>query len=251
MKLSSLTIFLIGLSISLIILAAGLFGFFGAEGTGFLPNRAEIAMQKEYIQQLKDEANKMPQALRRVEKAKALVEEVGANWQQVVATNTPPPGMIDLDVPAWQLTKDARGFRNNVQRAVNAQVKVGGVTVISGPFVPFTSESATSIVANDFNYPALGFPVAIWDFGTVTVRGTFEQISANVSGWKDMPNFLAVADGLQITGTSPMLTATYNLSMVAFIRGNQIFPPVPEGAGGGGTAPGGGGMPGPGRAPGG
>lgn len=60
-----------------------------------------------------------------------------------------------------------------------------------------------------------------------------------------MPNFLAVADGLQITGTSPVLTGTYNLTMVAFIRGDRVFPRVPDGV----AAPAGG-APGPGGAPG-
>jgi hypothetical protein len=50
-----------------------------------------------------------------------------------------------------------------------------------------------------------------------------------------MPNYLAVADGLQITGTTPTMTGRYNLTVVAYIRGDKIAPPVPEG----GAAPGG------------
>ena len=52
-----------------------------------------------------------------------------------------------------------------------------------------------------------------------------------------MPNYLAVADGLQITGTTPTMTGRYNLSIVAYIRGDKIAPPVPEGGASGGGAP--------------
>jgi len=56
---------------------------------------------------------------------------------------------------------------------------------------------------------------------------------------------LAVADGLNLTGTAPILTGTYNLSVVGYIRSNIVYPGVKEGApttmpagGGGGGAPG-------------
>lgn len=98
-------------------------------------------------------------------------------------------------------------------------------------------------MAGYFNYPAMGHPVAVFNLGTITVRGTFSQISDNIRSWTNMPNYLAVADGLQITGTSPVMTGTYNLTVVAFVRGKKIAPAVPEGSGGGagGTSQAGGG----------
>jgi hypothetical protein len=248
MKLSALTIIILGVSISLIALGLGLFGF-GDRLPGFLANRKEAGYYDEYKTQLETEANKKQQAIRRVEKAREKVQQEADQWQEIVAAKTPPAsleeGGINLDIDAWDLTVTAQKFRNNVQRALNRQVKVGGVKVVQGPFVDFPSDDARTIVANYFNYPALQFPVCIWDFGTVTVQGTFEQICTNVEGWSQMPNFLAVADGLQITGTSPVLTGTYNLTMVAFIRGDRVFPRVPDGV----AAPAGG-APGPGGAPG-
>lgn len=247
MKLSPLTIILLGVSVSLIALGLGLFGF-GDGLHGFLINRTETQYWNEHRDQLQAEANKMNAAKKRVEDARALVQAEAETWQDIVAAKTPPAnldeGGINLDVDAWDLTVQARRFRNNVQRAVNRQVKVGGVTVVQGPFVDFPGEDARTIVANYFNYPALQFPVCVWDFGTVTVQGTFEQILTNMEAWSDMPNYLAVADGLQITGTSPRLTGTYNLTMVAFIRGTKVFPKVPDGvAAPAGGAPGGPGAP--------
>lgn len=233
MKLSSLTIIIIGLAVMIVALGVGL--------RSFLPDMEETKLQKAYAEQLKTEAMKQAQANKRVEKAIATVNQMAREWQSVVAAKTPPAdvgaGGINLAVHRWQLVNDVKSFRNNVQRAVNAQVKRGGVTVIQGPFVPMPTDSATQVVESYFNYPAIRFPVTIFDLGQVTVRGTYDQITENVRAWKDMPRYLAVASGLQIQGTSPKLTATYNVTIVGYIRGEKIAAPVPEVAG----APGGGG----------
>jgi len=243
MKLSPLTIFLIFLSVGL---AALSYGFFQM----WMPNKEESGMYQTYVDQLQTEADKMPQAKKRVKEAKEMVDAEAAKWQKVVAVHTPPAtlaqGGIDIGVQGWQLVVDARKYRNSIQTALNAQLRQGGVKVISGPEIPTPDESATSIVRNYFNFPFLKFPAVIFDLGAVTVQGTYEQICANVRSWSRMPNYLAVADGLRIDGTSPILTGTYNLTMVGYIRGSQVFPPVPElaggnSAGGGGAAPGGGG----------
>ena len=172
-------------------------------------------------------------------------------WAAYVATRTPGTslrdGGIDLSVNAWQLTVDTPKYRNAIQQAVNAQVKKGGVKVINSPLVPLVDAStpANQILASFFNYPAIQFPVVIFDFGTITVQGTYKQIMDNVRAYKSMPHYLAVADGLRIDGTSPNLTGTYNLSIVGFIRAKKIAPAVNEGVaasatgGFGGVGPGG------------
>ena len=71
------------------------------------------------------------------------------------------------------------------------------------------------------------------------------QIMANVRAYKSMPRYLAVADGLAISGTSPNLTGTYNLSIVGFIRtASSIFPADTSAATAPGGAPGAPGAPG-------
>jgi hypothetical protein len=245
MKLSALPIILIGLAVGVVVLA---YAFFWE----YKPNMDQAAFDTEQARALETEANKMPLAKKRVELAEQMVREREAAWSSIVATRTLPSmlarGGINLNQNAWQLVIDARKYRNNAQRAINAQLKKGGVVVVNGPAVPFPDETAPTILANYFNYPAVPFPVVIFDLGTVTVRGNYTQIANHVRSWSTMPNYLAVTDGLQITGTSPQLTGTYNLSVVGYIEVGGLYPPVPEGGaastGTGGTTPGGPGIPG-------
>lgn len=231
MKLSALPIILIGLAVGVVVLS---YAFFHE----YSPNSQQATNNNAHAQLLEDEAAKLPQAQKRVRDAEEMVRQQEEAWAQIVARRTLPAdlgrGGINVNQDAWHLVNDARRFRNNIQRAVNAQVKKGGVTVLSGPFIPFPTEDATEILASTmFNYPAIPFPVAIYNLGTVTVRGTYQQITVNVRSWSSMPNYLAVADGLQLTGTSPNLTGTYNLSIVGYIEAGGVYPQVPEGAGGG------------------
>ncbi|RYG34087.1 hypothetical protein EON81_16480, partial [bacterium] len=240
MKLASGTIYIIGASVAI---AALSYGFFQE----YLPNDAEAKNYNARAVELQEQADKQKAANDRVEKATVLVEGEAAKWRAIVATRAPRPsvseGGINLNVNAWQLAIDSRKFRNNIQRAVNAQVKKGGIRVVTGPLVPAPgggdpNSSANALLTGFYNLQEYGFPVVIFNLGTVTVEGTYKQILTNVRSWASMPRYLAVADGLAITGTTPRFTGTYNLQMVGFIRGNEIYPAVPEGA----AATGGGGL---------
>ena len=249
MKLSPLTIILIGVAILIMALSYGFFQH-------WMPNTTEAGYYNTYAEQLQAEGDKLPQSQARLKKAEEMVTTKAAEWRAVVATKTPLPDVnsrgVNLNVDGWQLTVDTKKFRDNIQRAVNAQLVKGGVKVIgNGPQVPMPTDNASEVLASFYNYPAIAFPVVILDLGQVTVQGTEAQIMQNVRSWKNMPRYLAVADGLTITGTSPNLRGTYNVSLVGYIRGKQIFPAVPET---GGAAPSGGGAPfggagGPGGAP--
>lgn len=196
------------------------------------PNQIETAAFIEAKDKFDAESAKRGAVERRYKNAEALVQELDTRWQDIVSSKTPgrsvQSGGIDLSQNRWQLTVDSRRFRNSMQIALNNQLRRGGVKVITGPTVPNFSENAADIVETGYNYPALGFPVVIYDLGSVTVEGTFEQIAANVESWSNMPNYMVVADGLTLTGTSPVLRGTYNLTMVGFIRSETIAPPVPE-----------------------
>jgi hypothetical protein len=243
MKLTPLTIFLIGISLAVIFITYGLF-------QAWIPNQRDAATFRSWGEKLDAEGAKMSAAKNRVKKAEEAVKLAESSWVRTVARRTPPAsveaGGINLAVDRYNLTVDARRFRNNIQNAVNRQLKSGGVTVVQGPSVPFPSEDPATLLSTYFNYPDREQPVCIFDLGQVTVRGTFEQISNNIRSWSNMPGYLAVADGLAISGTSPNLTGTYNLTIVAFIRGKRVSPDLPAGSGGvAGAAPG---VPGPGGA---
>lgn len=245
MKLFSGWVWLVlSIAISLVILSYAVFMW-------WIPKTTYAASLDDYTSKLTAEANKLPAAKKKLEKAQEEVQKKAAEWQAVVADKTPPAslagGGIDLSVNPYQLTVDSRKFRDSVQRAVNAQLKKGGVTVVAAPSIPEPTDDPGTILSDYFNYPAARFPVCIFELGQVTVRGTYAQIANHMASWSTMPNYLATAGGLTLTGTSPELTANYSLVVLAFLRGDEMSVSVP--AGGGGTAavggmPGGFGAPG-------
>lgn len=232
MKLSPLPIYLLGIVFAICVL---LYAFM----VKWTPDQTEAGYYRDLKVKYDVEAEKMPDAEKRLAVAKAKIQEIGARWQEFVIAHTPQTGVanggIDLSRDRWSLTVDTLKFHDNVQRALNTQLKRGGIKVVSGPSVPMPPGSATNVVEDYFNFPAFNFPVAIFDLGQVTIEGSWSQIAAHMAAWRNMPNYMAVTDGLAIRGLSPTLTATYNLTIVAYIRGQRISPPVPEVAGAGGA----------------
>ena len=177
MKLSPLTVYIVGICI---IFAAAMVSL-----SIFLPNMEDARNYNEHANLLIKEAGKQTLANKKVENAIRDVTKMEETWQKVVAVKTPPQGLpngINLAVNRWQLTNDSVKFRNQIQRAVNAQLRRGGVTVVAGPTIPPPPSTASQIVEY-YNYPAIKFPVLIFDLGQVTVRGTYSQIVQNVEAW--------------------------------------------------------------------
>jgi len=236
MKLSALTIYILGISLFIILVSY-------AYIMVYKPNMEKAQYNVDYKAQLKAEVDHWKKTEDRVKQAKAMVDTKAAEWNVVVATHTPPTtvrnGGIDLSVNPYQLTVDTQIYRNNIQRAVNAQVRKGGVTVVNGPSIPQPdpNQAANNLLLSYYNFPTAGFPIVLFNLGTVTVTGTFDQISANVKAWSSMPHYLAVTDGLRITGTSPNLTGTYQLALVGFLQGKSLYPPVPDGTAPAAAAP--------------
>ena len=250
MKLSQSTFIIIGICFCIVSLTFG--------WVTWAPNMAEKKLRDDNFDLAQTEYGKNSAAHTRVKNAVKLVEAEGAKWQAIAAVKTPPPdlssGGIDVTENGAQLIVDSRQFRNTVQTAVNKQVRKGGVKLVGdGPTILDPGQTASTILADYYNYPAIPFPVVIFDLGPITVQGTYEQITSNVRAWRWMPNYLAVADGLRIEGTSPHMTGSYSVSIVGYVHGSKLFTALPEvpgssstgGAGGGRGAIGGGGsMPG-------
>jgi len=238
MKMGALPVFAIGLGLALIFLGFGL--------REYLPNMEDAKNRASAAEGYEREAANLPRAKKRLQDAKDIVQAKADEWQKIVSARTPPSsleaGGIDLSEHAWQLVVDSQKYRNSIQTAVNTQVKTGGVKVLNGPIIPQPDQDATRIVAGFYNYPAIPFPVVIFDLGAITVQGTYDQIKTNMIAWSSMPNYLAVASGLTLQGSGEILTGTYSVSMVGYIRGDKIFPVVPQTAGSGtSTSPAGGG----------
>lgn len=250
------TIWLIFISFSLIILSAAVFRY-------WMPNQEiaqnKVAVHNSYV----TEVNKLKQAVKKKEQAASDIRLAQAGWLPYVETKTPPStlaqGGININVNQYQLLLDSKKFRDSVQIALNNQLKKGGVKVLSGPRVPGVTDqdAPNGVLASYYNYPSAPFPVVIYDLGQVSVEGTYEQILANVREWSNMPNYLAVAHNLALSGTAPTLTATYDLTLVGYIRYDGIYGTVPDGGGAaapaggapGGLPPGAGGRPGVGGPP--
>lgn len=245
MKLSPLPIYFIGFFVALAIFTYGWFQH-------YIPNTEEARMNREVLVQLEAESAKQKRAETRRANAQAQVIAADKAWGALIRPRSTKPslaqGGIDLTVNRWQLSVDVRKFRNSVQRQINRQLRTGGVEVLSGPYVPAPGidDGVNTLLSSTFNTPPYSFPVVIYDLGQVQVRGTYKQILENVRSWSRIPNFLAIADGLALSGTSPNLTGTYNLQVVGFIQKKGLSAPVPEVAGGagGGGLQGGGGFPG-------
>ena len=246
MKLSGWTIIVIGLCLGLSALSYALFQV-------YLPSEEAAGFNRTYFGQLEAEAAKQKAAEKRVQKAMARVQEAAAAWNSYVLTRTPSSsfatGGANVNENEYQLVVDTPRFRNNAQREFNVQLRKGGVKIVAAPEIPQPTDSEKDILASFYNYPAYKFPVVLWELGSVTVSGRYAQIMANVRSWANMPHYLAVVDGLRIDGTSPNLTATYNVTLVGFIRANQVYPPPAFGGGAtpastpnipGGNRPGGG-----------
>lgn len=235
MKLMPMTIWIIGVCLALVILSIGFFQFYS-------PRTKEAQYNRELAGKLQTEAAKLPAMRKKVEEAIAMRVQAVNAWTDIVNEKTPPPnlhrGGINMGVPRYQLVRDVIDFRNSIQIAVNRQMRKGGIKVIAAPVVPAFPDDPGTIIEEGFGYTKHGFPVKVYDFGQVTVSGTWPQIKEHVESWTRMPNYLAVTDGLTLSGTAPTLTATYSLSMVMYLRYDQIFPPVPTGTGGAPATPG-------------
>jgi hypothetical protein len=253
MKLSPWTIYIIGLFLAIPILA---FGYF----MHYQPDMQEAADKEKVAADFRTEGAKLKKADQRRHDAVKLVEEAAAKWNAVAKVRTPPVGLSagfapDLSVNAWQLALDTRKYRNNLQVAINRQLHAAGVEIVNGGFVPDidVNAPANSLLASYYNFTTFGFPVVILNLGQIQVTGTtYKQIFDHVKSWANFPHYLAVTDSLALTGTTPSITGTYNLTIVGFIPATTVAPAVPEAqTASTGTSPfGGGGPPGMGGFPG-
>ncbi|MER3414231.1 MAG: hypothetical protein C4341_08375 [Armatimonadota bacterium] len=203
------------------------------------PERGEVAAYREVNAKL-DEIISQPsreQARDRVAKALEAVNAAQIEWKRIAETKTPSRGRFNLLDHRWQLTVNARQWHSGVEADLKRWIGRSGVRVLSptneagevGPFVPYPTDNANELVESYFNYPALPYPVAIWDLGTITVEGTYEQIVRHVRSWNDIPGYIASVRGLSITGTNNRLRGTYNLIVIAYINTDNVAGGTGEG----------------------
>lgn len=178
------------------------------------------------------------QGLKKLQDAKAKVQLTKLQWAQVEARIMPPLDVSDRSRAFRQLTFE---LTHTLAPDLQRQLLQGGVTSATKFALP-----APPISPND---PMIRSGVLVIPLGTVTVNGDFRHILANFYDWQYF-NRLVMADGLSLTGNSPYMQGSYNLTLYIFPQNDdKLQPPLGKaggaapaaGGGGGGGYPGGGG----------
>lgn len=84
--------------------------------------------------------------------------------------------------------------------------------------------------------------VYVYPLGNITVSGNFEQVLKHTERWNRFGR-LALVDGLVLSGNSPTLTGTYNVTIYEISHFDKVGPAIPQAGatnGVGGGFPGGG-----------
>lgn len=227
-KLSPLTYVVTGVVLMLMIF----FGFFFLKIRPELQEAQWYAEKSDELEVIISPASRQA-AVDRVRNAKQRVQDAEVQWKQASSWRTPSAGTLNLTPNRWQLVVNARRWHTKAENDLNRWVRRGGVTLVSPPrlLVPYPTDQPNELIQYYFNYPALPFPVAIWDVGTVTVSGTWDQIMSNVRSWSLIPGYIASVRGLSITGTGNRLTGTYGLTVVVYVNTPYVSGGPMEGGG--------------------
>lgn len=200
---------------------------------GIRPTQANIAEHQRYNGELEQKRALVPECERLLKQAQAKVKESEAKLMRYQVEKMPKQN-IDLSdrLQAWV---QYHAMLREIGKKLESWPAKTGVMLLSGFQLPPPSPDP-----NQIPYPLLTFPI-----GQVHVRASsFKTLLDHVRAWNKVPNLLVQVDGLTIQGTSPLLNATYNLTVYVFPKasGGQVGPAVPtatgaEGGGGGGFAP--------------
>jgi hypothetical protein len=215
------------------------------------PDSAALDLQNQRNEELQAVVDSRSRAQERVDTANEEQRKVMREWARYIARKSPPKSTINLDQDRWRLTTQFRTFRTKLSDDLASFMRKSGVEVLAPPTVPDFGDNPNKLVTDYFHYGTLKFPCAVLSCGTVSVRGTFERILRHVERWNDLPNYIALADGLTLQGTSPNLIGTYNLLVIVYPRGEHINADAVPWITGAGEAAGMGAMPGVGGMPGG
>lgn len=188
------------------------------------PNQKALENQLHRNESLQAVVDKKKQAEDRVALAEKTREEVNIEWAAYISRKSPPVGVINLAQNRWRLsTQFQTVFLRNIESALVNHIQKSKVRIVKPPGIPrFADDNPNNIIAGYFNYPALPYPVAVVNCGQVQVSGSFSQVLSHVQSWNNLPNYIALADGLILSGTSPNLVGTYNLTVIVFPRGEYI-----------------------------
>jgi hypothetical protein len=223
-KITQLQVWIIGLVLSII---SGVLIFFLL----IKPANDETQSANQRIETARPTAAQEEQKKRDLVKAKQDVVKAERGWDLIDRTIMP-----DINV-----TNLYRGMR----QLWNEQLKVLGPR--TEKFL--RADKSVQIVSANIQLPppptdpnAVNRKAFVYDLGTVTVMGNFEEITRHVERWNKFDR-LVLADGLTLQGNSPRLFGTYTLRLFIFPHGtDKPGPAIPQAGGGQGGGMGGMGM---------
>jgi hypothetical protein len=197
-------------------------------GTGFYflsiqPNSQALAIQQKHNADLQGVVAKMPMAEKRVQDAKDEQALVTRGWADYIIRKSPPTSTINLAQNRWKISTQYQTFITKLTLDVTNHIRKTGVTIQKGPGVPPTTDNPNILISDVFHFgKGLSYPCAVYPFKGIEVRGTFDKILKHFESWNKFPNYIALADGLKLSGTSPNLVGTYDLTVLVFPRGDSI-----------------------------
>lgn len=183
--------------------------------------------------------DKQPQALKDQEKAKQEVAEAKAKWsiydreymytrynghvQPIVDISNLLTGMREL----WY--EQIKVLQPKVQNFLLADKTVQVVS------------SSLKVAAPPSDPNSIARKAFVFDLGSVTVVGSFNDVLNNAERWNKFDRLMLV-DGLSLQGNSPKLAGTYTLRCIELTHGEKPAETIPQASGnqgGFGVGPGG------------
>lgn len=224
-KLSVLHISLIGIGVSLLV--AGVLAFTIVKSA----MESKTAAEKEY-ETVKAEADKRPQAEAALKKAKKEKEDAERDYGRFEAQYMPVIGYTGDRLSTMQQlfwAHNGKSWPERFMRAVRshmaAEAKSNGVQWDNPGVVMFAPQgpNPNALQAGPLS-EGLG-PILHYQYQIQVTAKSMDAVLRHVASWPRIRFAgVPVVEGLEVTGNSPKLSASYNLTLTIILRGTEKIP---------------------------
>lgn len=241
-KLTLLHINIIGVVVALLV-GAGLY-FTIITGAMDAKKKAESELAE-----VQARADKLPMATRNLEQAKKEKAQAEAEWSVYERQYMPVIGYTGDRLTTWlRVFLPNRGrswperFIRTVRQHMERERKVNGI-IWENPGTLVLPSYGPDPNTIDVGQPGQGYgPVLTYSYQMAVRAPSLDKLMQHIKSWSALAQAgVPVVDGLQISGNSPNLQATYTVTFTIIVR-DTIPAPVPRISGSGGGGMGGGPM---------
>lgn len=239
MKLTTLHIHIIGVVVALLVGA----GLYFTIITGALEAKKKAESE---LAEVQARADKLPMATRALEQAKKEKEQAEQEWSVFERQYMPVIGYQKDTLTTWlRVFIPNRGrswperFIRTVRQHMERENKANGI-VWENPGTLVLPAYGPDPNRIDVGQPGQGFgPVLTYSYQMAVRAPSLDKLMNHIKSWSSLAQAgVPVVDGLQISGNSPELRATYNVTFTIIVR-DQLPAPVPRISGSGGGMGGG------------